>query len=205
MLRKHWMMQWMVTIAMVTSPWEIFSRDNFLAMQITKNFSLQELVYSPTAIHAGIDQEDFLDNNAVARITALTLNILQPIRDQFGPTKINSCFRSKPLNDLINGSPKSQHCCFGEHTHAAADVEIISEKVSNLELAEWIRDNLEFDQLILENYKPNRVSKITGKKEGPNSGWVHVSYSSVGENRKQILRMVKDKKGKAKYFRGLTE
>ena len=196
----------MVTIAMVTSPWEIFSRDNFLAMQITKNFSLQELVYSPTAIHAGIDQEDFLDNNAVARITALTLNILQPIRDQFGPTKINSCFRSKPLNDLLNGaSTKSQHCCFGEHTHAAADVEIISEKVSNLELAEWIRDNLEFDQLILENYKPNRISKITGKKEGPNSGWVHVSYSSVGENRKQILRMVKDKKGKAKYFRGLTE
>ena len=191
---------------MVTSPWEIFSRDNFLAMQITKNFSLQELVYSPTAIHAGIDQEDFLDNNAVARITALTLNILQPIRDQFGPTKINSCFRSKPLNDLLNGaSTKSQHCCFGEHTHAAADVEIISEKVSNLELAEWIRDNLEFDQLILENYKPNRISKITGKKEGPNSGWVHVSYSSVGENRKQILRMVKDKKGKAKYFRGLTE
>ena len=199
-------MQWMVTIAMVTSPWEIFSRDNFLAMQITKNFSLQELVYSPTAIHAGIDQEDFLDNNAVARITALTLNILQPIRYQFGPTKINSCFRSKPLNDLLNGaSTKSQHCCFGEHTHAAADVEIISEKVSNLELAEWIRDNLEFAQLILENYKPNRISKITGKKEGPNSGWVHVSYSSVGENRKQILRMVKDKKGKAKYFRGLTE
>jgi zinc D-Ala-D-Ala carboxypeptidase len=198
------MRQLMVIIAMLTSPSLIWSSD-FLAMQITKNFSLQELVYSTSAIHAGIDQEDHLDNNAVARITALTLNVLQPIRDQFGPTKINSCFRSKPLNDLINGSPKSQHCCFGEHTHAAADVEIISEKVSNMELAEWIRDNLDFDQLILENYKPNRVSKITGKKEGPNSGWVHVSYSSVGENRKQILRMVKDKKGKAKYFRGLTE
>ena len=195
----------MVIIAMLTSPSLIWSSD-FLAMRITKNFSLHELVYSTSAIHAGIDQEDHLDNNAVARITALTLNILQPIRDQFGPTKINSCFRSKPLNDLLNGaSTKSQHCCFGEHTHAAADVEIISEKVSNMELAEWIRDNLEFDQLILENYKPNRISKITGKKEGPNSGWVHVSYSSVGENRKQILRMVKDKKGKAKYFRGLTE
>ena len=198
------MRQLMVTTVMLTSPSLIWSSD-FLAMRITKNFSLHELVYSTSAIHAGIDQEDHLDNNAVARITALTLNVLQPIRDQFGPTKINSCFRSKPLNDLINGSPKSQHCCFGEHTHAAADVEIISEKVSNMELAEWIRDNLEFDQLILENYKPNRVSKITGKKEGPNSGWVHVSYSSVGENRKQILRMVKDKKGKAKYFRGLTE
>lgn len=194
----------MVTTVMLTSPFLIWSSD-FLAMRITKNFSLHELVYSTSAIHAGIDQEDHLDNNAVARITALTLNVLQPIRDQFGPTKINSCFRSKPLNDLINGSPKSQHCCFGEHTHAAADVEIISEKISNMELAEWIRDNLEFDQLILENYKPNRVSKITGKKEGPNSGWVHVSYSSVGENRKQILRMVKDKNGKAKYFRGLTE
>jgi len=198
------MRQLMVTTVMLTSPSLIWSSD-FLAMRITKNFSLHELVYSTSAIHAGIDQEDHLDNNAVARITALTLNVLQPIRDQFGPTKINSCFRSKPLNDLINGSPKSQHCCFGEHTHAAADVEIISEKVSNMELAEWIRDNLEFDQLILENYKPNRVSKITGKKEGPNSGWVHVSYSSVGENRKQILRMFKDKKGKAKYFRGLTE
>ena len=198
------MRQLMVTTVMLTSPSLIWSSD-FLEMRITKNFSLHELVYSTSAIHAGIDQEDHLDNNAVARITALTLNILQPIRDQFGPTKINSCFRSKPLNDLINGSPKSQHCCFGEHTHAAADVEIISEKVSNMELAEWIRDNLEFDQLILENYKPNRISKITGKKEGPNSGWVHVSYSSVGENRKQILRMVKDKKGKAKYFRGLTE
>jgi len=198
------MRQLMVTTVMLTSPSLIWSSD-FLAMRITKNFSLHELVYSTSAIHAGIDQEDHLDNNAVARITALTLNILQPIRDQFGPTKINSCFRSKPLNDLINGSPKSQHCCFGEHTHAAADVEIISEKVSNMELAEWIRDNLDFDQLILENYKPNRISKITGKKEGPNSGWVHVSYSSVGENRKQILRMVKDKNGKAKYFRGLTE
>ena len=198
------MRQLMVTTVMLTSPSLIWSSD-FLAMRITKNFSLHELVYSTSAIHAGIDQEDHLDNNAVARITALTINVLQKIRDKFGPTKINSCIRSKPLNDLINGSPKSQHCCFGEHTHAAADVEIISEKVSNMELAEWIRDNLEFDQLILENYKPNRISKITGKKEGPNSGWVHVSYSSVGENRKQILRMVKDKKGKAKYFRGLTE
>lgn len=181
-------------------------------MRITKNFSLQELVYSPTAMHAGIDQEDHLDNNAVARITALTLNVLQPIRDQFGPTKINSCFRSKPLNDLLNGSPNSQHCCFGEHSYAAADVEIISEQVSNLELAEWIRDNLIFDQIILENYNPNRISKITGKKEGPNSGWVHVSYSSVGEHRKQILRMVKvPGKGKdkdkmvSKYFPGLTD
>ena len=192
----------MVTIAMVINPSWILSRDDWLAMRISQNFSLQELVYSPTALHAGIDQEEHLDTNAIARITALTLKVLQPVRDQFGPTKINSCFRSEPLNTLIGGSSKSQHCCSG--TSAAADIEIFSEEISNLQLAEWIRDNLEFDQLILENYDPERISKITGKPEGPNSGWVHVSYSSIGENRKEVLRMVK-KNGKAKYYPGLTE
>ena len=192
----------MVTIAMVINPSWTLSRDDWLAMRISQNFSLQELVYSPTALHAGIDQEEHLDTNAIARITALTLKVLQPVRDQFGPTKINSCFRSEPLNTLIGGSSKSQHCCSG--TSAAADIEIFSEEISNLQLAEWIRDNLEFDQLILENYDPERISKITGKPEGPNSGWVHVSYSSIGENRKEVLRMVK-KNGKAKYYPGLTE
>ena len=192
----------MVTILMVTNPLKILSKDKYLAMRISQNFTLQELVYSPTALHAGIDQEDHLDHNAVARITALTIQVLQKVRDKFGPTKVNSCFRSKPLNDLVNGSPNSSHCCSG--TSSAADIEIYSEDVSNLELAEWIRDNLEFDQLILENYNPERISKITGEAEGPNSGWVHVSYSSVGNNRMDVLRMVK-KNGKAKYFKGLTE
>ena len=192
----------MVTIAMVINPSWTLSRDDWLAMRISQNFSLQELVYSPTALHAGIDQEEHLDTNAIARITALTLKVLQPVRDQFGPTKINSCFRSEPLNTLIGGSSKSQHCCSG--TSAAADIEIFSEEISNLQLAQWIKDNLEFDQLILENYAPERISKITGKPEGPNSGWVHVSYSSIGENRKEVLRMVK-KNGKHKYYPGLTE
>ena len=190
----------MVIIVMPINPSWISSKDEWLAMRISQNFSLQELVHSPTALHAGIDQEEHLDTNAVSRITALVLSVLQPVRDKFGPTKVNSCFRSRPLNDLVNGSPNSSHCCSG--TSSAADIEIYSEDISNMELAVWIRDNLEFDQLILENYNPNRVSKITGKKEGPNSGWVHVSYSAVGDNRKQVLRMVK-KKGKPKYFQGL--
>ena len=190
----------MVIIVMPINPSWISSKDEWLAMRISQNFSLQELVYSPTALHAGIDQEEHLDTNAVSRITALVLSVLQPVRDKFGPTKVNSCFRSKQLNDLVNGSPNSSHCCSG--TSSAADIEIASEDISNMELAVWIRDNLEFDQLILENYNPDRVSKITGKKEGPNSGWVHVSYSAVGDNRKQVLRMVK-KKGKPKYFQGL--
>ena len=193
-------MLWMVITLILINPSWILSKDKWLAMRISQNFSLQELVHSPTALHAGIDQEEHLDTNAVSRITALVLSVLQPVRDKFGPTKVNSCFRSKQLNDLVNGSPNSSHCCSG--TSSAADIEIASEDVSNMELAVWIRDNLEFDQLILENYNPNRVSKITGKKEGPNSGWVHVSYSAVGDNRKQVLRMIK-KKGKPKYFQGL--
>jgi len=190
-------------LILINPSW-ILSKDKrrLVAMLISTNFTLQELVHSPTALHAGIDQEEHLDTNAVSRITALVLSVLQPVRDKFGPTKVNSCFRSRPLNDLVNGSPNSSHCCSG--TSSAADIEIASEDVSNMELAVWIRDNLEFDQLILENYNPNKVSKITGKKEGPNSGWVHVSYSAVGDNRKQVLRMVK-KKGKPKYFPGLTE
>jgi len=186
------------------SPSSISSKDKrrLVAMLISTNFTLQELVYSPTAIHAGIDQEEHLDHNAVSRITSLVIKVLQPIRDQFGATKINSCFRSPSLNTLIGGSAKSQHCCSG--TSAAADIEIYSEKVSNLQLAKWVKDNLEFDQLILENYAPDRISRITGKPEGPNSGWVHVSYSSTGNNRKEVLRMVK-KNGKTKYFQGLTE
>ena len=192
----------MVIIVMPINPSWILSKDKrkLVAMLISTNFTLQELVHSPTALHAGIDQEEHLDTNAVSRITALVLSVLQPVRDKFGPTKVNSCFRSKQLNDLVNGSPNSSHCCSG--TSSAADIEIASEDVSNMELAVWIRDNLEFDQLILENYNPNRVSKITGKPEGPNSGWVHVSYSAVGDNRKQVLRMIK-KKGKPKYFQGL--
>lgn len=193
-------MLWMVITLILINPSWILSKDKWLAMRISQNFSLQELVHSPTALHAGIDQEEHLDTNAVSRITALVLSVLQPVRDKFGPTKVNSCFRSRPLNDLVNGSPNSSHCCSG--TSSAADIEIYSEDISNMELAVWIRDNLEFDQLILENYNPDRVSKITGKKEGPNSGWVHVSYSAVGDNRKQVLRMIK-KKGKPKYFQGL--
>ena len=90
----------------VTNPSKTLSKDDWLAMRISQNFSLQELVYSPTAVHAGIDQEEHLDTNAITRITALTLKVLQPIRDNFGPTKINSCFRSEALNSLIGGSNK---------------------------------------------------------------------------------------------------
>ena len=130
------MQKLIVMILMVIKPsLSLPTSPNYVVVRISQNFTLEELVYSPSAIHAGIDQEEHLDTNAVSRITSLVLKILQPVRDQFGPTKVNSCFRSPPLNTLIGGSKNSQHCCSG--TSAAADIEIISESVSNMELAEW--------------------------------------------------------------------
>ena len=181
----------------------IWSKENsWLAMHISPNFTLKELIYSADAQRANIKQAPTL--LAVARMTPLVIKVLQPIRDHYGMAlKVNSCFRSEAWNNHINGSSKSQHCCNGESS--AADIEIASESVSNLELAEYIRDNLEFDQLILENYDPERLQEWDKQPEGPNSGWVHVSYNAMGNNRKEVKRMVYDKNGKPKYYPGLTE
>ena len=105
---------------------------------------------------------------------ALCENVLQPIREHFGTTTINSGFRGDILNRRIGGAKKSQHR-FGE----AADIEVPG--VSNYDLAKWIKDNLHFDQLILEYHTPGT----------PNSGWVHVSFQNARVNRKTTLTAVK--------------
>ena len=123
-------------------------------MRISKNFTLQEFTKSQTAERLGLDNtpnEEHLEN-----AKKLFDNVVQKVRDNFGVTVINSGYRGPELNKVVGGSSKSQHC-HGQ----AADFE--SFKIPNPDLAEWIRDNLEFDQLILEFYD--------GKD--PNSGWVH--------------------------------
>ena len=142
-------------------------------MQLTNNFTLAELCKSQTALRKNIDNLP-KDPDVVAKMQTLAEKILQPIRDKFGPTVINSGYRCKKLNTAIGGSKKSQHC-FGE----AADVEVPT--LSNRDLAEWIRNTLDFDQLILEFYN--------GKD--PRSGWVHVSYKDSENNRKQVLTINK--------------
>ena len=137
-------------------------------MKLSKNFTMAQFTKSQTAERKGIDntpQGEHLD-----AAIALFENVVQPVRDHFGPTVLNSGYRSHELNEAVGGSSKSQHCK-GE----AADIEVPG--VANAELAEWIRDNLDFDQLILEGYK----------KGIPDSGWVHVSYKADGSNRKSIL------------------
>ena len=152
-------------------------------MKLSKNFTMAEFTKSQTAERRGIDNTPQGDHLEAAK--ALFENVVQPIRDNFGPTVLNSGYRSPELNEAVGGSSRSQHCK-GE----AADIECPG--VPNAEVAEWVRDNLDFDQLILEFYTPGI----------PDSGWVHVSYKADGENRKSVLTAMKEN-GKTVYKEGI--
>lgn len=143
--------------------------------QITKNFTLSELTYSDTAKAKKLDNTPTeIEYNNMKKLCE---NILQPLRDALGkPIRVNSCYRGKQLNEAVGGSKTSQHC-----KGQAADIEIIG--MSNYDLACYIRDNFDFDQLILE-FTDNIKNDI-------NAGWVHVSYVSPNVNRKQCLTINK--------------
>ena len=147
-------------------------------MQLSRNFSLQELTKSDTAIRKGIDNEPNADQ--VDKLKALCENILQPVRDHFGRVKITSGYRSAELCAAIGSSVNSQHA-----KAEAADFECVG--VDNAELFDWIKNNLEPDQLILEFYTPGE----------PNSGWIHCSITE-GTPRKQFLHAFREE-GKTKY------
>lgn len=149
-------------------------------MKLSKNFTLQEMTKSDTAIRKNISNLPGPEH--LQALTHLCTSVLQPIRDKFGPLRVTSGYRSPALNRAIDGSSNSQHSK-GE----AADIECVDE-TSNLDLAKWIADTLPFDQLILEFWD--------GKD--PKSGWVHVSAKARG-NRGQVLRAYKNSKGKTVY------
>jgi len=149
-------------------------------MKLTENFSLNELTKSQTAERKGIDNTPSTEHQE--NLKSLCEMILQPIRDHFGQVvSVSSGYRSQELCVAIGSSTQSQHAK-GE----ASDFEIFG--VSNKELADYIDQNLDYDQLILEYWK--------GEDE-PNSGWVHCSYTN-GNNRKQYLRAYKEN-GSTKY------
>ena len=144
-------------------------------MQLSENFSLNEFTKSDTAVRKGIDNTP--NDVHLENMKALCENVLQKVRSHFGKSvRITSGYRSPELCEAIGSSSKSQHA-----KGQAADFEITG--IDNKDLAIWIRDNVEFDQLILEFYT-----------EGdPNSGWVHCSYSD--DNRKQVLSAKKTDTG----------
>jgi zinc D-Ala-D-Ala carboxypeptidase len=136
-------------------------------MQLTQHFTLEELTKSQTGERLGMDNVP--DAAALDNLMLLCEQVLEPLREHYGPIHINSGYRSSELNKAIGGVGASQHC-LGQ----AADIEVPG--VANGDLAAWIAANLDFDQVILECYRRGQ----------PNSGWVHVSYKDSG-NRKATL------------------
>ena len=141
-------------------------------MRLSANFTLAEFTKSQTATRKGLDNTPGEEHLANAK--ELFANVVQKVRDNFGVTVINSGYRGPALNEAVGGSSNSQHCK-GE----AVDIECPG--TANETVAQWIADNLEFDQLILE----------CAEKGIPDAGWVHVSYVSEG-NRKQVLTALRD-------------
>jgi hypothetical protein len=110
-------------------------------MNLSRNFTLQELIKSDTAIRLDINNNP--NSGQIEKLKALCENILQPVRDHFGRVKVTSGFRSEQLCIKIGSSVNSQHA-----KAEAADFECLG--TDNAELADWIYANLDFDQLILE-------------------------------------------------------
>ena len=151
---------------------------------ISKNITYAEAIHSSTAKREGIDNTP--NQKELECMKLLAEKVFEPLREWVGgPIKVNSFFRSVALNEAIGGAASSQHC-----KGQAADIEVPG--TPNAELAEWIVDNLDFDQVILEFYTPGI----------PDSGWVHVSYKADGENRKSILTAMKED-GKTVYKEGI--
>jgi len=151
---------------------------------LSKNFSLDEMTRSATAKSKRIDNTP--NEAQIEFMVELCQSVLQPIRDKFGPVKINSGFRSAKLNTAIGGSTSSQHCCLNG---AAADIYF---KLGRAEVFYWIKENLRFDQLIWEFGDENE------SLDGNGPAWIHVSYN-YGKNRNQILKAIKEN-GKTKYL-----
>jgi hypothetical protein len=153
-------------------------------MNLTKNFTLSEMTKSETALRHDMDNTP--DQTVISNLQALAIHVLQPVRDHYGKgVKVNSGYRSPDVNARVGGSRTSDHT-----RGMAADIEIPG--VPNAELAEWIRGNLPFTQLILEFYT----------RGVPDSGWVHVSYDPANL-KKQALTAVKQD-GKTVYLQGLV-
>jgi zinc D-Ala-D-Ala carboxypeptidase len=153
-------------------------------MNLSPNFSLHELTKSETALRLDIDNTP--GEAETENLRLLCEKVLQPVRDHFGKgVKVNSGFRSSATNQATGGSKSSDHV-----KGQAADIEIPG--VANVDLAQWIMDNLDYTQLILEFYTPGI----------PDSGWVHVSYDP-NNLKKQELTATKVA-GKTTYLNGLV-
>ena len=145
-------------------------------MKLSQYFDLSEFTRSESAKREGLDNTPTAEH--LENIKILCEKVLEPIRLRFGSINISSGYRGKMLNHFIGGSVNSDHCV---GRAADLDMDDVGTGVTNKEIFDYIKDNLEFDQVINEfNY-----------------AWVHVGYR-LGANRKQVLKAVKEK-GKTVY------
>ena len=147
-------------------------------MRLSKNLSLSEVTKSATARRLGIDNTP--DEWVTENLRQIAVNVFQPLREAFKcPIYVSSGYRSAELNTAIGGSSRSQHIQ-GRALDLDADV---FGGCTNAQIFNWIKENLQFDQLIWE----------FGDSDNPD--WVHVSYVHDGDNRKRCLKAVRDEKG----------
>ena len=138
---------------------------------------------SQTAVRKGISNK--AGSGEIKNLTDLCYEVLEPVRIKFDkPVIITSGYRSPELCEAIGSKATSQHA-----KGQAVDFEIAG--VSNLQVALWIQNNCDFDQLILEFWKE--------EDKDPNSGWVHCSYKNKEDNRKQVLRAYRNDEGRTVY------
>ena len=138
--------------------------------RLSPHFKLREFEKSQIADRYEIDNT-VKDEEVYNNLILLCENVLEPIRVHYGvPFSPSSGYRCLELNRKLGSSDKSQHT-----RGQACDIEIPT--VSNYELGVWVRDNLDYDTVLLEFYK----------EDVPSSGWVHVSYVSEKNNRKRAL------------------
>ena len=144
-------------------------------MKLSEHLDLSEVTRSESAKRKGIS--NMPTEAHIANFKLLAENIFEPIRQHFRcPIIISSGYRSKELNAAIGGSLTSQHC---QGEAIDIDMDGTAQGVTNKMVFDFIKDNLNFDQLIYEFGDAN------------NPDWVHVSYESTGKQRKQILRAIR--------------
>jgi uncharacterized protein YcbK (DUF882 family) len=153
-------------------------------MNLTANFTLSELVKSDTALRHDMDNTP--GEIEIENLKRLAEKVLQPVREHYQRgVKVNSGYRHPEVNAKVGGSKTSDHC-----KGQAADIEIPG--VPNADLAQWITENLDFTQVILEFYTQGV----------PDSGWVHVSYDPQNLKKQSLTAVKKD--GKTVYLPGIV-
>ena len=148
--------------------------------KISENITFKEATKSNTALRLNLN--NIPDAYQITNMVGVAKNVFEPLREYVGGAiKINSMFRSEELNTAIGGSSRSQHI-----EGRALDLDDIYGHKTNLQMFNYIKDNLSFDQLIYEFGDDN------------NPAWIHVSYVSKEENRGRCLRAEKVN-GKTSY------